>query len=90
MRRGRHQPTPASHHNAGYDDRNVRHGCGFAYNGYVWSSCPKCEADDRRQYAMRCVSCRHAFYATEREDRCPECDSGNTTVIATPDSPATR
>jgi len=83
-------PPPASHHNSGGDDRNVRHSCGFAYNGYAWSACPSCEADERGMYAMRCCSCRAAFYTAEREDYCPECGSGETTVIASPEQPAVR
>lgn len=83
-------PPPASHRNSGHDPRNVRHSCGFAYSGYAWPSCPSCEATERRQYAVRCVSCREPFFATEREDLCPDCGSGNTTVIAEPDTPAVR
>lgn len=85
------QPTPASHHNSGHDSRNKRcGGCGFAWNGYVWSSCPKCTADDRRQYALRCRSCRTPFFATERVELCPDCGSGDTVVIAEPSQPAVR
>jgi len=83
-------PPPASHHNSGHDPRNVRHSCGFAFNGYAWASCPSCTADERQQLALRCRDCRKAFYGTERVDLCPECDSGNTTVIAAPEEPATR
>ncbi len=90
MKRGSTAPPPASNQQGFHDPRNVRHSCGFAYSGYAWSSCPSCEADERRQYAMRCVTCREAFFATEPEDLCPECGSGNTTVIASPEQPATR
>jgi len=83
-------PPPASRHNSGSDPRNVRHSCGYAYNGYAWSSCPQCKADETGQYAMRCCSCRHPFFTAERVDLCPECDSGETTVIAAPDRPAVR
>lgn len=93
MRRGPRDtaPPPASRHNSGHDPRNCRCGsCDFAYNGYAWSGCPNCEADERRMYAMRCLSCRHAFFAAERVDPCPECNSGETTVIASPGTPAVR
>lgn len=68
------------------DDRNVRHSCGFAYNGYVWGDCPKCKAERQGTWALRCINCRAGFHAAEREDHCPKCDSGNTSLIASPDS----
>lgn len=84
------QSPPASNPQGFPDGRNVRHGCGFAYNGYAWSGCPKCEADERRMFATRCVGCRNTFFAAEREDLCPECGSGNTAVVAAPENPAVR
>lgn len=88
---GRIAPPPASAANSGTDPRNCRCGsCGFAYNGYAFSECPNCETDDRGVYALRCVSCRHAFYAAERVDLCPACSSGNTVCVASPDTPAVR
>lgn len=78
-------PPPAS--NDPTDGRNARHGCGFAYNKYRWSSCPQCEADERQQFALVCKDCRNPYFATERVDHCPECGSGNTAVIAEPEEP---
>lgn len=83
-------PPPASNPQGAHDPRNVRHSCGFAYNGYVWSSCPQCEADNRGVYALRCKDCRNPFFAAERVDHCPECESGNTAVLATPESATVR
>lgn len=63
--------------------------CGLRYNPYGWAGCPCCEADRRGQFALGCCSCRTRFFG-EREDFCPECGSGETTVFATPEQPAVR
>lgn len=58
--------------------------CGTSYNGYVWGTCPQCKADEEGMFALRCIDCRNPYFSAEREDPCPECGSGNTTVFATP------
>lgn len=83
-------PPPSANQQGFTDPRNVRHSCGFAYNGYKWGSCPSCTSDEKRQYALGCRLCGNGYYATERVDLCPDCGSGNTTVVSSPDKPRVR
>lgn len=76
-------PPPAS--TSTMDDRNVRCGCGFAYNGYRFGQCPQCRATETGCFVLACFSCRHTYLHSERVEPCPECGSGETTVVCTPD-----
>jgi rubrerythrin len=66
------------------DDRNVRCGCGHAYNGYKWASCPVCKANELRCYSLACLSCGHTYFHSERVEPCPHCGSGETTIVVSP------
>lgn len=77
------QPPPAL--NSTLDTRNVRCGCGFAYNGYQFGGCPQCKATEFGWFALACLSCRTVFYHSEKVELCPECGSGETTVFCEPE-----
>lgn len=80
-------PTPTD-----AETGRVRHPlCGATYNGYRWGAgCPKCRADQRRQFAMLCRRCNNTYFATEPEDPCQSCMSGNTEVRFEPEHRRTR
>ena len=74
----------------GVDPYQTHEQCGFTRNVYRWLRCPNCLSDNRRQYALQCLDCWKPYYATERQDLCPRCDSGNTQVVSEPESPRVR